>query len=94
MWKVFNNGDQTSPTSTLRKHFKHEHSLIWESECCNLKIPRGSGSTEQSFSSSVEEFTREGLMVRLRKFIVGDDQVCFFRFFHSADQFHAVNQRD
>ena len=75
MWKVFKNGRQTSPTSTLRHHFEHEHLQIWESECRRLGIPQKS-PPGQAPGLNVEPFTQEGLVTRLEKFIVGDDQVC------------------
>ena len=73
-WKLFSNHPKTSPTSTLRDHFKREHPGVWESECCRLNVPR-KGVTGQVLGWNGEPFTREGLMVRLQKFIVGDDQV-------------------
>lgn len=79
MWKVFSNGPQTSPTSTIRHHFKSEHPDIWESECSRLNVPRKS-SAGQVLGWDGEEFTREGLVARLQRFIVGDDQVRFQSF--------------
>ncbi|KAF9646288.1 hypothetical protein BDM02DRAFT_3271066, partial [Thelephora ganbajun] len=72
-WKVFKNGPQTSPTSTLRCHFKNEHRNIWESESRRLNIPQKS-QKRQVLSSNREPFTREGLVMRLQSFIVGDGQ--------------------
>lgn len=75
MWKVFNNKPQTSPTSTIRHHFKREHIDIWESECCRLNVPRKS-PTGEALGWDGEPFTQEGLVMRLMRYIVGDDQVC------------------
>lgn len=95
MWKVFSNGKRTSPTSTLRSHFQHEHAQVWESQSHCLGIPKKS-EVGQVIGASVEQFTQEGLMVRLQKFIVGDDQVCLqlFCFFSLYSSNYAVNQCD
>ena len=53
-------------------HFRHEHPGVWESECCRLGVPRKDVMGQVSGWNG-EPFTREGLMVRLQKFIVGDD---------------------
>ena len=74
MWKVFNNGDQTSPTSTLRKHFRREHPNIWKLECRRLKVPQGSARGQMS-ESIVEPLTRDSFMRQLQEFIIGDDLV-------------------
>jgi len=95
MWKVFNNGKQTSPTSTIRKHFQSKHHHIWKSKCRHLNIPQKS-TTGQTLGSSVEPFTQEGLLIQLQRFIVGDDQVCIWLFSVSPrfTQGCAVDQRD
>ena len=72
---MFNNGQQTSPTSTLRYHFNHEHHGIWEHECDRLGVPRKS-PTGQALGWDGEVFTWEGFMARLQEFIVGNDLVC------------------
>ena len=91
MWKVFNNGNQTSPTSTLRKHFKHEHFHVWNYECLCLKVPWTS-TTHQMSSSIAELFTRDGLMKRLQKFVVAGDQVCLHFFLISSCVTHKCMQ--
>lgn len=40
IWKLFKNVVQTSPTSTIRKHFEHEHLHTWKSECDRLAVPQ------------------------------------------------------
>jgi len=65
MWKVFSNGKQTSPTSTLCKHFQHEHAQVWESKSHCLGVPKKS-EIGQVMGSSVEQFMQEGLMVQLQ----------------------------
>jgi hypothetical protein len=75
MWKVFSNGQKTSPTSTLRTHFKHEHCHVWESECDYLKVPRRD-PVGRVLGWSGETLTQDGFAMRVLRFIVGDDQVC------------------
>lgn len=75
-WKIFNNGNQTSPTSTLQKHFKHEHLDIWKSECHCLKVPQHD-IVKRVLGPTVEPFTRDATMMQLQKFIVSNDEVCF-----------------
>jgi len=91
MWKIFSNAKQTSPTSTLRKHFQNEHTQVWESESRHFGVPQKS-RIGQVIGSSVEQFTHEGLMVRLQKFIVGDDQVCLQLFSVSFHFTHQIMQ--
>lgn len=74
MWKPFRNGRQTSPTSTLRHHFKTEHPGVWESECCRLSVPRKSPRA-WAFCQDSEPFTQEGLMIRIQEFIANSHNV-------------------
>ena len=77
MWKVFNNGHQTSPTSTVRHHFEREHLHVWQSECHRLNVPQKAkkSPTGRVPGSSVQEFTREGVMTRIQEFIISSNQV-------------------
>ena len=78
-WKVFKNCLKSSPTAPFRRHLREHHVAVWTRECARLNIPlkapvqEGGGPT--LVVPEIEPFTREGLLERLIKFILGDDQV-------------------
>ena len=73
-WKLFLNGEKTSPMSSICSHFKHEHYCEWCEECAWLEI-YPNNKTEWMPDPGVETFAQEGFITWLLKFIIGDNQV-------------------
>lgn len=73
-WKVFKNGRQTSPTSTLRHHFDRQHHHVWDSERSRLGIPR-QRPRRPALDWDGEPITREGIVKRVQAFTVNINQV-------------------
>ena len=76
-WKTFQNKEDSSPTSSFRRHLKNHHQVVWEQECkrLNIQIRRREEDAPMPDVPEAEPFTREGLLKRLIKFITSDDQV-------------------
>lgn len=84
-WKIFQNNPGSSPTSSFRTHLEEHHKSAWERERTRLSIPTKPQAKRPPDTPEIEPFTREGLLKRLIKFILGDDQVCLACCFMSED---------
>ena len=74
-WRVFQNKDESSPTTTFRRHLKDYHPLMWEQECARLGIPFKNQTKKIPQKPTIEPFTKEGLRKRLNKFISSSGRV-------------------
>lgn len=76
-WRVFQNKQESSPTTSFRRHLVNHHESIWERECARLNIAIKHPAKEATLelASETELFTKDGLLKRLIKFISSDDQV-------------------
>ena len=80
-WKVFKNGQGSSPTTPFRLHLKVHHGTLWMQECIRLNIPAPVPEEEAPEpmlnAPKTEPFTRDGLLRHLIRFVSSDDQVRF-----------------
>ncbi|RPD56068.1 hypothetical protein L227DRAFT_285464 [Lentinus tigrinus ALCF2SS1-6] len=89
-WKTYKNTKGGGITSTFRKHLRNNHSAVYQEVCRmllsqgKLKCSTATAATSESNSSQTrddvrphEKFTHEGFLLRLMRWIVADDQVCY-----------------
>jgi len=71
-WQVFS--IRKSAMTTIRKHFESDHPGHWESERSRLHVPL-KDATGEAPVPDVEPFTRDGVMIRLVRFVTNFDEV-------------------
>jgi len=74
VWKTFQNKKGSSPTTSFRRHLEDHHKSTWRRECMRLGIPTKQQAKTPN-APEYEQFTKEGLLKCLIKFVTSDDQV-------------------
>ena len=96
-WSVHKNetSRKCSPTGPFRRHLEDCHRLAWVQECTKLGILIKDQSTPDTPRSKPEQFTREGLLRLMIKFVTSNDQVYLFLWFtpghHSLTKSQSLN---